>query len=131
MEKTMREVDQTTTRSGNTVHKNTRIIGDNRSSISGANLIEQIIWTIAAIITVLLALRFIFVLFGANPSNGFANFIYNTSHPLVSPFFSLFNYHVYIKGTSRFEGYTLVAMVIYLLFAWLLTRLVSLGKYRE
>src|SRR5581483_4500799 len=69
-----------------------------------AVLVARIIWFIAGVLLVLLAFRFVLALLGANASNGFANFIYTTSHPFVAPFFSLFGYNLHY-GVSRFELY--------------------------
>lgn len=84
----------------------------------------RIVYMIAGVITGLLAIRFILALFGANPSNAFANFIYTTSHPFVTPFFGLFNYHSQY-GISRFELETLIAIVVYSLAAWLIAKLLT------
>ncbi len=94
----------------------------------GQSMAERVIWFIAGIIMALLALRFVLSLLGANPGNGFANFIYDTSHPLVSPFFNLFNYNVIDYGVSRFELYTLFAMIVYAIAAWILAELVTLPR---
>ena len=90
-------------------------------------LAARIVWFITGVILAILAIRFIFVLLGANPANGFANFIYDISDPLVSPFFSLFNYD-FVNGTSRFEGYTLVAMLIYGLIGYGIARLLTISR---
>ena len=87
----------------------------------------RVIWYVAGVLLVLLAFRFVLALLGANPSNGFANFIYGTSHPFVAPFFSLFSYNTQL-GVSRVEIYTLVAMAVYAVIAWGLARLVTLGR---
>ena len=76
-----------------------------RSSIAA-----RIVWYIAGILLVLLAFRFVFILFGANPANGFANFIYTASHPFAAPFFGIFSYNINY-GVSRVELASLVAMV--------------------
>ncbi len=96
---------------------------------SGATLAERVIWYIAGVLLVLLAFRFVLALLGANPSNGFANFIYSTSHPFVAPFFSLFGYNIQ-NGVSHVEMYTLVAMAVYAIIAWGLARLATLGRPR-
>jgi hypothetical protein len=93
------------------------------------NVAARVIWFIAGILLVLLGLRFVLALLGANPSNGFANFIYTTSHPFVSPFFGLFSYDLRY-GVSRFETFTLVAMAVYALIAYGLSRLVTLRQPR-
>jgi len=93
----------------------------------GLDVLTRVIWFVAGVILALLAFRFVLALGAANPANGFANFIYTTSHPLVTPFFNLFNYG-YINGLSRFEGYTLVAMAVYAVIAWGLAALVNIGR---
>jgi YggT family protein len=91
------------------------------------NVAERFIWLIAGIIMGLLALRFLLRLLGANPNNGFADFIYSVSHPFAVPFFGLFNYTADL-GAGRFEFETLIAILIYALAAWVLAKLVTLGK---
>ncbi len=95
--------------------------------VSGATIVERVIWYVAGVLLILLAFRFVLALLGANPSNGFANFIYSTSHPFVAPFFSLFGYNIQ-NGVSHFETYTLVAMAVYAIVAWGLARLVTLDR---
>lgn len=95
---------------------------------SRPSIISQIIWWVAGVILLLLAFRFVLALLGANTSNGFAQFIYNTSHPFVAPFFGLFNYNNIQYGVSRFEIYTLVAMAVYAAIAWILSYLANIGR---
>jgi hypothetical protein len=92
------------------------------------NVMARVIWFVAGIIIGLLAFRFILALLGANTTNAFANFIYNVSHPFVAPFFSLFSYNNIQYGTSRFEIYTLFAMLVYAAIAWGLTALVNISR---
>lgn len=94
--------------------------------VGGTTLLARIIWFLAGVLLALLAFRFILTLLGANPNNGFADFIYTTSHPFVAPFFGLFGYDLQY-GVSRFELYTLVAMAVYALIAWGLARLATLN----
>jgi uncharacterized protein YggT (Ycf19 family) len=94
----------------------------------GINIVSRIIWTVAGILLLLLAFRFVLALLGANTSNGFAQFIYNVSHPFVAPFFNLFNYSNIQYGVSRFEVYTLIAMAVYAAIAWVLSALVNIGR---
>ena len=93
----------------------------------GDNLVARIVWLIAGIILILLAFRFILSLLGANPANAFADFIYDASYPFVAPFFGLFSYDNIQYGVSRFEIYTLVAMLVYAALAWLLTYVATMG----
>ena len=93
----------------------------------GSNIAARVIWYIAGVLLTLLAFRFVLALLGANPSNSFANFIYDVSHPFVAPFFSLFGYNLQY-GVSRFEIFTLVAMAVYAVLAWGLVRLVTITQ---
>lgn len=94
---------------------------------SGQNLIARIVWYIAGVLLALLAFRFVLALLGANPSNGFADFIYNFSHPFVAPFFGLFGYNLQY-GVSRFETFTLVAAAVYAIVAYGLAHLITINK---
>ena len=95
----------------------------------GRATVVRLVWFLAGVLLVLLAFRFVFALIGANPSNGFANFIYSVSHPFVAPFFSLFSYRLQY-GVSRFEIYTLVAMAVYALIAFGIARLLVIDRPR-
>lgn len=96
----------------------------------GMNVAARAIYLIGGIIMGLLAMRFLLTLLGANPSNAFANFIYDTSRPFVQPFFGLFNYDPNI-GQARFEIETLFAIAFYGLLTWLLVRLATIGSHRD
>lgn len=91
------------------------------------NVASRIIWLVLGIIMGLLALRFLLRLLAANPNNGFADFIYSLSHPFAAPFFGLFNYTENL-GQGRLEFETLVAIAVYALLGWLLTKIVTIGK---
>jgi uncharacterized protein YggT (Ycf19 family) len=91
------------------------------------NVVERIIWLVFGIIIGLLALRFLLRLLGANPNNAFADFIYTISEPFAAPFYNLFSYDVNLTQ-GRFEFEILVAILVYALVAWLLTKIVTLGK---
>jgi hypothetical protein len=97
------------------------------ASTDGSTIAARAIWWVAGALLILLAFRFILAALGANPNNGFADFIYSVSHPFVAPFFSLFGYNLQY-GVSRFETYTLIAMAVYAVIAWGLARLVTLNQ---
>jgi len=94
------------------------------------NLVERIIWFVTGAILVLLAFRWLFSMLGANRGNSIADFVYDTSNPLVAPFFGLFNYSVVDYGAARFEVYTVVAMLAYAAIAWGLTYLATINRPR-
>lgn len=128
MDDEAQEVRETTTRAGNTVQKTTQVKNPKDETRHQQNMAERIVWFVAGVLLVLLAFRFLLSLLGANTTNGFANFIYSTSHPFVAPFFSLFNYRTEITGASRFEIYTLLAMLVYAVIAWGIAKLLTLNR---
>ncbi len=75
----------------------------------------QIVWYIVSILEVLLAFRFVFKLFGANPNAGFSNFVYDLSYVFVAPFLNVFRI-TQVEG-SVFEWTTVLAMFVYWLIA--------------
>lgn len=123
-----REIRETTTETDGVTEKTTRVENPRGESDYQMTLAERIVWFIAGIIVVLLGFRLLLSLLGANMSNPFANFIYSASHPFVAPFFSLFRYNNIQYGVSRFEVYTLVAIIFYLVLAWGIAKLFTLGR---
>ena len=124
--------------SGNGVAtRTTRVIDDDSTDdnvdtatpaeAESTSVAARVVWLIAGIIIAILAFRFVFVLLGANPANGFANFIYTLSHPFAAPFFGLFGYSLRY-GVSRFELSTLVAMAVYALVAYGITKLLTIRQ---
>ena len=93
------------------------------------SIAARIVWYIAGVVLALLAFRFVLVLLGANPANGFTNFIYTISHPFAAPFFGIFGYSLRY-GVSRVEVSTLVAMAAYALVAYGIARLLTIGQPR-
>lgn len=91
------------------------------------NVLARIITFIGGVLLVVLTLRFILVLLGANPNNAFADFIYSISYPFVAPFFGLFSYELEY-GVSRLELSTIVAIAVYALVIYGLTRLVTINR---
>lgn len=92
--------------------------------------ITNAVWFVVGVIEILLGLRFVMKLLGANPNSGFVDFIYTLSGVLVAPFRGIFSSPT-TEGdvvTSVFESATLVAMLIYLLLGWGLVKLLTLSK---
>jgi ABC-type uncharacterized transport system permease subunit len=91
--------------------------------------IERAILLVGSVVTSLLGMRFALALLGANPLNGLATFVNGVTAPFVAPFTGLFSYdHVAVGGVS-FQGYTLVAMLVYSLLAGLAARLATITRY--
>ena len=75
------------------------------------------VYFLLGVLEVILGLRFIFRLLGANEGSSFTLALYNFSHVFVGPFNGIFNDQA-IGSKSVFELSTLVAMLIYALIAW-------------
>lgn len=91
----------------------------------------QAIYLVFGFVEALLVIRFLLRLFGANPQAEFARFIYSITAGLVGPFVGLFTRPRYNGG--ELELFTLIAIAIYALLAWLLARIVwlVLGETRS
>lgn len=92
--------------------------------------ITRIIYFVLAVLEVLLLLRFLFRLLGANQGSSFVMFLYNLTHVFVGPFNGIFNDQA--LGQSVFEFSTIVAMIVYALIAWgivSLCRIIFAPKY--
>jgi len=90
--------------------------------------VTRIIWTILGILEILLGIRFVLHLIAANPNSGFARFIYGLTNVFVVPFNGL-------VGTPMSDGVTLevttlIAMVIYALFIWVVVRVINIAADR-
>jgi YggT family protein len=83
--------------------------------------VTQMIYWIFGLVEGLIAIRFILKALGANPSAGFAEFIYGITFPLVAPFVGLFG-NPQSQG-SVLEIHSIVALIVYALVAWLLAKL--------
>lgn len=89
--------------------------------------IAEMVYFIGGLVELLLALRFVLQLFGANPANAFVNLIYAWSQPLVAPFLGMFA-TTPTNGVARVGVETLVALLVYAFLTYLVTRLfASLG----
>lgn len=114
--------------SGNKTHKQTRKVNTNSSS-GTRTIVTNIVWFILGLIEVALTFRFIFKLFGANPSSKFVGFIYNLTDLLTAPFDGIFGATKTISsGISVFEASILVAGIVYVLIGWGIVKLLSLNR---
>jgi len=86
--------------------------------------ITTVTYFILGVLEVVLFLRLLFRLLGANTDNGFITFLYSLSHIFVGPFNGIFNDQT-LGQTGVFEVSTIIAMLVYALIAW---GIVSLGR---
>ncbi len=92
---------------------------------SSADWISGLISFIIAVIAILIAIRLVLKLLAASTASSFTNLIYGVTGPLVAPFQNIFGTPAAGNGAT-FELSSLLAIAIYLLVGWLLTRLVQL-----
>ena len=83
----------------------------------------QAVWWIVVFLDVLIAIRFVLKLLGANPAP-FVRFMYDLTWPLVVWFHGIFN--TAQEGRSILEPESLVAMAIYALIGWGIVSLIRL-----
>ena len=93
--------------------------------------VTQFIYWVFGLIEGLILIRFVLKALGANPSAGFAEFIYGITYPLVAPFVGLFG-NPQAQG-SVLEMHSIVALIVYALLAWLLGKLawIMVGETRS
>ena len=86
------------------------------------SILEQLVRLVAIVLDVLLAIRFVLALLGANVGNAFVNFIFRTTDWLVAPFRTVF--HMPATGVGGyFDWAALIAILVVSLVAALILRL--------
>ena len=83
------------------------------------------IYYLGGMLVILLTLRFLLLLFGANLDNIFGSFIFNLSHPFAIPFANLFD-NPKLGSKASFEITTIVGILIYTLLMWIVVRLINI-----
>jgi hypothetical protein len=91
--------------------------------------VTRLIWSILALLEIMLGLRFLLKLIGANAASGFGGFVYGTTALFVKPFAGLVS--TWTSGSSILEVNTLVAMAIYALFFWGVVRVLAMVMERS
>ncbi|MGB4593978.1 MAG: YggT family protein [Coriobacteriia bacterium] len=81
------------------------------------------------VIEVLIAIRFLFTLLGANAEAGFVKFVQNLSGVFMTPFDTIFKTQS-VSGAT-FEWSALVAIAVYALIAWGIVALVRSASPRR
>lgn len=80
-------------------------------------LVAKLLYVVLVVVEIILALRFVFTLLGANQANQFVRGIYTASTPLIKPFSGIVSDTVNVFG-FRVEIVTLIALVILTLIAY-------------
>ena len=87
---------------------------------------RAIVWFVyafAIVAIVIATLAFFLQLFGADPNNGFAQWVYRSASRVTAPFRGIFPSHV--NGNSVLDVSLLFAIIMYALFALLVTVLID------
>jgi len=79
-------------------------------------VMTKVVWFIFGVIEVLIAIRFVLMLLGANAETGFVRMIYAVSGIFMAPFAAIFPTQE-VSG-AVFEWSALVAIAVYALIAW-------------
>ncbi len=109
---------------GNRIENQTEFYQDrNQQRANIRYWITRVVYFLLGVLEVILVLRFLFKLLGANAGNSFVVFLYNLSYIFAAPFSGIFNNPNI--GNNVFEVTTIIAMIVYALIAW---GLVSLGR---
>lgn len=87
---------------------------------------SQIIWYILGVIEILLLLRLLLRMLGANTQAGFTYFIYSLTGVIAGPFYLVFR-PSQVQG-SIFEWSTLLAMLVYAMVAWLIVKALVMSR---
>lgn len=87
------------------IHRRTR-------AMAAGEYVRWFVNIVGIVFLSLIALRFLFELFGANPNAAFVNFVYSLSAPLVSPFRGIFNRPT-IEGAGVVDWASLLAILVY------------------
>lgn len=97
-----------------------------KAGASNRETIEYAIYFIFGFLEILLAIRLLLKLAGANTVSGFVRFIYGITGIFVLPFQGIFR-QAYASG-SILEPSTIVAIFVYMLIAWGIVKLVRISS---
>ena len=110
------------------LHEKERAITAANQNSTTARLVN-IVYFLFGVLEVLLALRVVLHMIGANQGNGFAALINGLSYPFVVLFSNLVQ-NPSLGTTAVLEFTTLIAMIVYAILAWLIGRMVWLMMSR-
>ena len=88
---------------------------------------QQVVWLLFAILAGLIAIRTILIGLGADMKIGFGMLVHAVTQPFDLPFLLLFGEQAKATGkTPAIELGSLVAIVVYLLLAWVVVKVLEL-----
>lgn len=93
-------------------------------------VMTRVVWYVFGVIEVLIAIRFVLMLLGANGDAGFVKMIYGISGIFMAPFVAILTTQK-VSGGAVFEWSALIAIATYALVAWGLASLIHAVGPRE
>jgi hypothetical protein len=99
------------------------------SRVTPARRAIDVIYLLFGIINGLLVIRLVLKLLGVNPDAPFTGFIYGLTNFLLAPFKGLLPAEV--NGRSVFEPSVLIAIVVYVLLAFVIVKIVAISISRS
>ena|SRR5215813_2314033 len=87
--------------------------------------VVHIVYFLFSVLELLLAIRILLHAIGANPSNIFANLVYQLTQPFANVFLSLFQ-NPQLSQTAVLEITTMIAILAYAFLGWLTGQIVWL-----
>ncbi len=90
---------------------------------------SSIIWWFLGLLEAFIGLRVALRVLAANPGNPFVNFVYSVTNPFLWPFLGLAA--APSAGGSVLEISSVIAMVVYLMLAWMIVELLWIVFGRE
>jgi len=108
--------------SGDHVHEEHVVRNVNLENREAVYKVVQFIWLLFGGLEALIGIRVVLLLIGANPGNWFTAFVYQLSNLFLWPFQN-------IVGNPAIQNYVLeitsiIAMIVYPLIGWAITRLI-------
>src|SRR3954471_1885585 len=77
-----------------------RVVDPAAEKAAAVDWVSRLVWFVVGVMSVLLALRFILLLAGANETSGFAQLIYGLTGWMVAPFLGLFGAPITYPGAA-------------------------------
>jgi uncharacterized protein YggT (Ycf19 family) len=120
-----------------TVHEESRVTRDPgagpitdsaevTTSVTPARRATELIYLVFGIIDGMLLIRLVLKLLGANPQAGFTSFVYGLTDVFMAPFRNLLPAVGSGSSGAVLETSVLIAIIVYALIGWVLTRLVAI-----
>jgi len=111
------------------INADSSALGERKVVLMIARVISYLVYAYLVIVEIILLMGFILLLFGANPSSGFTEWVYRNLDRVMSPFRGIFT-PIELGVTSGdvpaiFETSVVFAMIIYGIVALLLSALIG------